>query len=182
VEFSHIPQFIFPLDGTRYALYVKDSDNPYYDNMFWLEVWYCEAYKKPKAKWVSDAEARISTDRLNGTPMKKRSGPRTDWERNALLMARVDQWQRRLQSEGPKAGCEKVAEELRKEGKFVPWTTIRSACDRAKQRFVLRFADYDQCPRLGTFTCSDHVPLDLPSTYRIPTFCRESSTPTAFQT
>jgi len=122
-------------------------------------------------------------------PIKKNSGPRTDWERNALWMVRVDRLQREMRRFGVKgkprhisikAACMKVSEELKKGGKFLEWTTIRSACERAKERFVLRFADYDQCPRLGIFTSSDYAPLRLPSTYSIPTFCDESSTPATF--
>ena len=96
-------------------------------------------------------------------------------------MVRVYHWQLKLESDGPKAAFEKVAEELRKEGKFVPWTTIRSACKRANERFVLRFPDvFYKHSELDIFNSKNC--LHLPSTYRLPTFCEESPTPIAFQT
>jgi hypothetical protein len=181
-ELCHIPQFIVCLHDTRYALYVKSIDkDPAFDLMFWLENWYCETFGVSKPTYVSKAAAQLSLDRMNGVRTKKTSGPRTDWERNILWMIRVERWRCKLQTDGPKEACEKVSEELKKEGKSFSWTTIRSGCERAKQRFVLRFADYDECPSLGICTPSVDAPLILPSTYSLPTFCDEPPTPVNFR-
>jgi len=181
-ELSHIPQFVFQLDGIRYALYVKSSDDPLHDRMFWLEVCLSETYKVLKPKWVSDAVAQLSRDRLMGVNRKKNSGPRTDWERNALWMVRMDRWRRERRAHGAKgtrrhysirAACEKVAAELKTEGQTVTWPTIRTAYERAKERFVLIFpygCDHPNLEsRLRISPCDE--PLRLPYTYRLPSFC-----------
>jgi hypothetical protein len=137
-ELSRAPQFEFLLKGTCYSLYVRMSDNPRHDYMLWFETWFSEAFKTPKPRWVSEAITKFSYDRVVGV---QRSGPRTDWRRNAIWMVRVYHWQR--EGHGLKAACEKLSEELKAKGEFVPWKTIRSACERAKKRFEVRCRLYD---------------------------------------
>ncbi len=128
-----------------YFLYLKKAFAAGHDMAFWDAVLNCMQPEIPMPDWVRDALQSYAQDRINRVPVKKPEGRSTNWLRDGYILTSVD-WSREAsrgfgRNRKPRPfslneACKKVKEELAKENVNLEVSTIRTAYDRAKKRFL----------------------------------------------
>jgi len=122
----------------------KNGHDGGHDAAFWGAVLFCEQTDTPKPGWLRGALEQYAKDRINGAPVKKKEGRRTQWFRDNHIRASVDHWRGQDRPFGLKKkprpfsyseAFKKTKEYMAERGINLSVRTIEAAYKRTKKRF-----------------------------------------------